>query len=122
MPIDIAREPTGNSELALQQNRGEASYLKMGTEQLGPRRATKYQARNANETEPATASFIWVDDELGMPIRSETSHSNAAGSVRVIMELSDIALEIEQSLFDLPRDYQKVEYARLQDDLAKTPQ
>jgi hypothetical protein len=40
-----------------------------------------------------------------MPIRSETKAGNGS---RLLMEVSDIVLEVDENVFRLPSDYEKV--------------
>jgi hypothetical protein len=42
-----------------------------------------------------------------MPIKSETT---SPGGAKYSMELRDIKQEVDAHLFELPKDYQKVEY------------
>lgn len=87
-----------------------ARYERLGTEEVLGRATTKYRvtARGA-EGAPATEMLIWVDESLGMPIKSEsTTKSEAAGESKYTVEYRDIKLETDPSLFILPRDYRKV--------------
>ncbi|MEP6636728.1 MAG: hypothetical protein ABJB97_08370, partial [Acidobacteriota bacterium] len=91
-----------------------ASYRLLGTEILAGRTTTKYRVTSGMqpaEPEPGlnTETLIWIDETLGMPIRSETVHSDSSHSSKVVMELSDIQLDVDQSVFELPQDYQKVQ-------------
>jgi outer membrane lipoprotein-sorting protein len=51
---------------------------------------------------------MWIDETLKMPIKSETK---SADGTRVLMELSDISLEVDSDLFKVPKDYQKLAIA-----------
>jgi outer membrane lipoprotein-sorting protein len=59
------------------------------------------EAANVSPSE----TLVWIDEALGMIIRSETKSSDGSHSR---MELSEIALEVDQSVFQLPADYQKL--------------
>jgi outer membrane lipoprotein-sorting protein len=48
-----------------------------------------------------------IDEALGMPIRAETKSSDGT---RVTMELSEIELNIDRHLFEIPNDFQKVSF------------
>lgn len=89
-----------------------ANYEKLGTEELNGRTVTKYRVTTTGKGEGrglATETIVWVDESLGMPIKSETTSTGeqARGS-KVTMELRDIKQEVDQSLFELPKDYKKV--------------
>ena len=84
------------------------TYQKIGPETVNGRTTLKYRAVvnsftgtnvSANET------LIWVDEELQMPIKSETKSGDGK---RVTMVLSDISLDVERALFVVPKDYQEI--------------
>ncbi|MBV9209082.1 MAG: hypothetical protein JOZ52_00560, partial [Acidobacteria bacterium] len=87
-----------------------AKYEKLGTEQVNGRTTTKYRvttARAAGQDTAPSETIIWVDESLGMPIKSE---STSQDSSKYSMELRDIKQEVDASQFELPKDYQKVTY------------
>jgi len=92
---------------------GNTSYQKMGAESVAGRNANKYRIV-VNTPPPANVSqsetLMWVDEALQMPIRSETKSSDGT---RVTMEVSDIKLEVEKSLFRVPEGYQKLTFTEL---------
>ena len=61
------------------------------------------------ETNRQSETLIWIDETLGMPVRSETT-DGSEGSVKAIMEFNDISLSIDQHLFEIPHDYRKVSF------------
>ena len=85
----------------------KVKYQKMGTEVIGNRNLTKYKVVNtsADGTVTNSETVIWVDESLGMPVRSESSSNDKS---RTTMELTDVSLEVEKKVFDLPSDYQRV--------------
>jgi hypothetical protein len=90
-----------------------ASYETLGAETVNGRATTKYKVTTTAKGEEArgvkTETIIWVDESLGMPIKSETtSTGDAARGSKVSMELRDIKQEVDPSLFELPKDYKKV--------------
>jgi hypothetical protein len=102
----------------LNEARPEAHYEKLGIETVNGRVTTKYRVtlrgKAGAEKEVTTESLVWVDESLGMPIKSEmTSTSNTASGItsgdRVTMELRDISETVDPGLFELPPDYKKVE-------------
>lgn len=93
----------------------------VGEEQMNGRTVTKYRYGGTANTQSqagqvATESFLIVDKETGLPLRSETvSQSQSGGNVqgfkgmRVITEMSDIKTTIDPAMFAPPTDFQKVE-------------
>jgi len=84
------------------------SYEKLGPESVLGRNATKYRAVvNGSPAENVSGSetLIWIDESLGMPIRSETKSNDGS---RTIIELTDIVLDVDKSLFQIPAGYEKV--------------
>jgi outer membrane lipoprotein-sorting protein len=89
---------------------GKTSYQTVGPEVIAGRKANKYRvvvnsggAGNVSLSE----TLIWIDESLNMPIKSET---RSAGGARVTMELSDVALKVNERLFQVPGDYRKIAF------------
>jgi outer membrane lipoprotein-sorting protein len=96
------------------------SYRKLGTETIGGRNATKYRVVvNSSSAENVSQSetLIWIDEGLGMPIRSETTSPDGT---RITMELSDIVLDADRQLFQVPNDYEKIAFSKLRTMLTTT--
>lgn len=122
---DLAEEKTiitdeldVSPERLLHEDSGSTSYQKMGTEVIGDRNTNKYRivvnssaAANVSQSE----TLMWIDEALQMPVRSETKSSDGT---RVTMEVSDIKLEADRSLFSVPEDYQKLTFSDLRKRLA----
>jgi hypothetical protein len=89
-----------------------ANYEKLGTEVVNGRTTTKYRVTTKGKGEAsgmATETIVWVDETLGMPIKSETtSMGERASGSKVTMEMRDIKQEVDESLFEMPKDYKKV--------------
>lgn len=102
----------------LNQTRPNAKYEKLGQEEVGGRMATKYRVTSqetvnagASPNEKITTdSLIWIDESLGMPVRSETTTiGEDGGKVKIIMEVKEIKLETPSaSLFEIPKGFKKV--------------
>lgn len=87
------------------------TYQTLGTEVVGGRTMTKYRvttAKVSSEANERRETLIWVDEALGMPVRSETTSGVEGSSAKTIMELKDVRLEVDQHLFEIPEDYKKV--------------
>jgi hypothetical protein len=93
----------------------------VGDEDLNGRSVTKYRyAANANTNTQAgnisTESYLIVDKETGLPVRSETvSQSTSGGSVhgykgvRLVTEMTDIKTAVDADAFEVPTDFKKIE-------------
>ena len=109
---DLPDESGVSTDLLLQAEPAAAKYEKLGTEIVEGRTTTKYRVIIPKRTDATAVSgetLIWVDEALGMPVRSETMSSAGAQTSNVTMELKDIKLEVDEQLFALPVDYRKVE-------------
>ena len=98
-------------ERLLHAESGTSSYQQLGTEVISGRKANKYlvvvnaaDAANVSSSE----TLIWIDEALGMPIKSETKSSDGSRST---MELSELSLDVDKNLFQVPADYKKVTFA-----------
>lgn len=90
-----------------------SSYQKLGTESISGRNTEKYRVvvNGANAGNVSSSeTLIWIDDALHMPIRSDTKSSDGSRST---MELSEISLEVDKNLFQIPADYKKITRAEL---------
>lgn len=102
----LERSPEG----LLHAETGRSSYQTLGKEAIGGRNADKYRVVvNAPSVGNVSVSetLIWIDEALKMPVKSETKSSDGTS---VLMELSDISLEVDNVLFQIPKDYQKVTF------------
>jgi hypothetical protein len=108
--------PDFSADKLVNASRVGARYEKLGTEDVAGRATTKYRVTSGGAQGAASVeTIIWVDESLGMPIKSEsTSRSQATGESRYTVEYRDIKLEAEPSLFSLPKDYRKVSQQDIQ--------
>jgi hypothetical protein len=97
-------------------SRTGARYEKLGTEDVNGRTTTKYRVTTKSAQSGETIeTLIWIDESLGMPIKSEsTTKSEATGESKYAVEYRDIKLEADASLFVLPKDYKKVSQEEIQ--------
>ena len=88
------------------------SYQKLGNEVIAGRNTNKYRIV-VNSSAPANVSqsetLMWIDEALQMPIKSETK----SNGTHVTMEVSEIKLDVNKSLFVIPQDYKKVTFTEL---------
>lgn len=106
--------PDFSPDKLLNETRPESRYEKLGSENLLGRTTTKYRVIIRGKTGAAkvmtTESVVWVDESLGMPIKTETTSTGEAGSwAKITMELRDIKETVDAQVFELPPDYRKVE-------------
>lgn len=108
-----------SAEWLLHTGNGTTSYQKIGVEAVGGRQAEKYRiVVNGSGTGSVNSSetLLWIDEALQMPIRSESISTTGS---RITTELTDIAVEVDNRVFQIPDDYQKVTIAELSKRLAK---
>lgn len=112
--------PELSPERLLHADDSTTSYQKLGPEIIAGRKTNKYRiVVNASPSENVTLSetMIWIDEDLHMPIRSETKSTDGT---RVTMELSDLTLDVDGRIFQIPDDYEKVTFTELRKRLRKT--
>lgn len=83
-------------------------YQQLATETVNGRTAQKYRVvvnNSAATNVSASETLIWIDEALHMPIRSETTSGDGK---RVTMELTDITLDVDKSVFQIPEGYEKI--------------
>lgn len=93
---------------------------RVGEEKFGDRDAVKYQYDAVTDTKTKagsveTKSFIYIDKETGLPLRSETNAVATGGSyqgvqgLRIVTEMNNIKTDVDATLFAEPTDFAKVE-------------
>jgi len=89
-------------------------YENLGTETIGGRTAIKYRFAGATDThtKAGTAqadSIVFVDQQTGLPLRSEieTTTSSGAGA-RIVTSTDDLQLNADNSMFEIPTGMKKV--------------
>ena len=92
----------------------------VGEDQFNSRPVLKYRYGATTNTQTKagqvnTESFLLVDKETGLPVRSETLSESQGGNVqgvkaiRIVTEMTDIKNDVPTELFAEPTDYKKVE-------------
>jgi outer membrane lipoprotein-sorting protein len=92
-------------------------YQKLGSETLGGKNLQKYRVivnNSAGENVSAGETLLWFDDKLQMPVRTESRSPNGT---RTITELANVALDVDKTLFQIPKDYEKIEFSKLRERL-----
>jgi len=114
--IDAETEETSPDRL-LHLEPISTSYQSMGTEVIAGRNARKYRVTvnsSASENVTQNETFIWIDETLNMPVKSETK---SADGTRTTMELSDVAVDPDFGLFEVPAGYEKIPFNELRKQL-----
>lgn len=84
------------------------SYQQIGTETVNGRTAQKYRVvvnSSTGTNVTVNETLIWIDEALHMPIKSETTSGDGK---RVTMELTEIGLNVDRSVFQIPEGYEKI--------------
>jgi outer membrane lipoprotein-sorting protein len=93
------------------------TYEALGGEIIAGRSTSKYRIivnNSATENVSLNETLMWIDDALKMPIKSETKSPDG---IRIVMELSGIALDPDKQLFQIPAGYEKIAFSTLQKQL-----
>jgi hypothetical protein len=108
-------------EQIVQQVKAIPGVKLVGEETANGRTVVKYAYSGAANTQTAagtvaTESYVLVDKETNLPVRSETvSQSQSGGNVqgvsgvRVVTEMTDIKTAPDASIFTLPSEFQKID-------------
>jgi hypothetical protein len=87
---------------------GSRQYEKLGLEPVNGRTAIKYRLTAAGDTSMQIDGVIFVDQETGLPLRSELNTAATATKSRVIVEVRDVQLNPNPTQFDVPAGMKKV--------------
>jgi hypothetical protein len=108
-------------EQIVQQVKAIPGVKLVGEETSNGRTVVKYAYSGAANTQTqagtvATESYVLVDKETGLPVRSETVSQSQSGAnvqgvngVRVVTEMTDIKTNPDANIFMLPSDFQKID-------------
>jgi len=108
-------------EHIVNQVKNQPGVTPAGEETINGRQVVKYTYQTATNTQTqagtvATESYLLVDKETGLPLRSETvSQSQSGGNVqgvnalRIVTEMTDIRTDPDPARFTLPTDFQRIE-------------
>lgn len=93
------------------------TFQPLGTETVGGRNAAKFRVvvnNSVTDNVNSSETLIWIDAALNMPIKSEMRSSEG---VLIVTELSDITLQPDKQLFQIPAGYEKIGFGALQKQL-----
>jgi hypothetical protein len=105
-------------ERLLHETPDTARYEKLGPETITQRTTTRYRVTSINA---ASVTLIWIDDALGIPVRSETISPGSDHGTKVTVELQDLKQTVDPRVFELPGDYRKVDYRQLVGEMTQSP-
>jgi hypothetical protein len=98
----------------VQRLKERTQFEQMGTETINGRTAVKYRLRGAADTRTKVGtaqadSIVFVDQETGLPLRSEieTTSSSGAGA-RITTAADNIQFTTDPTLFQVPTTMKKV--------------
>jgi hypothetical protein len=96
---------------------------KVGDEQYGGRSSVKYRCAGAAKTgtqagDVKAESFVYVDKDTGLPLRSETLISSqapvaGASAAKIVTELSNIQTTVAPDTFEVPAGLSKIDPAQV---------
>ena len=89
----------------------EAIYEDLGIEQRQGKNVRKFrvtESGTSNGTATSVKTFVWIDEELGIPVRTESETSDEGVTRKFVNELRDISFKVEARKFEVPRDYLRI--------------
>ena len=104
---------------ALERLKERTQYERLGTETVNGRAAVKYRFTGAADThtKAGTAqadSIVYVDEETGLPLRSEIDAASSSGAgMRIVTATDSLQLNPDTALFEVPTQMKKVTSAEL---------
>ena len=104
---------------AIERLKERAQYESMGTETMNGRTAIKYRFRGAADTRTKAGtveadSLIYVDQETGLPLRSEIETATTSGAgARIVTDTKTLDLNPDPSLFEIPAGMKQVSSTEL---------
>lgn len=95
-----------------------ASFVRVGNEEVAGRQTTKYQLDfgTVKESETVrTQTFVWADENLGLPIKTEVIalENDQPTGAKNIIELREIKTEVDPQLFEVPLGSRKITFQEI---------
>jgi hypothetical protein len=104
---------------AIQRLKEKAQYEQLGVETVNGRSAVKYRFKGSTDTHTKVGtaqadSIVYIDQETGLPLRSEidTTSSSGAGA-RIVTVADSLQFTPDATLFEVPTSMKKVTSAEL---------
>jgi hypothetical protein len=104
---------------AIKRLKERAQYENLGTELVNGRTAVKYRFKGAADTHTKAGtvqadSLVYVDQETGLPLRSEIETASTSGAgARIVTETGSLELSPDPSLFEIPTGMKQVSSSEL---------
>ncbi|MEP6708230.1 MAG: hypothetical protein ABJC05_11960 [Pyrinomonadaceae bacterium] len=114
--------PEFSPDRLLNQSLSESRYEVVGSEVVNGRATTRFRVTSTNVGEPnslKSETLIWVDQSLGLPIRSETTIAEEGSRVKFTTQLQNITENVDSKLFELPVEFRKVSYGEFERQLRR---
>ena len=128
--FDVGRSLTPGQLVAYIQR--QQGVERVGEETLNNRPAIKYRAAGRAQTGTQAGAtqgeaFIYVDKELGLPLRIEgygTSTGNVQGvsGGNLVAEMRDLKTDVDPSLFELPQGFERITPEQVRQQMAQMTQ
>lgn len=107
--LDLQLSSTFGPGAVAGQLKSRAQFEQLGLEPVNGRTALKYRVTGAGEAAARADGVIFVDQETGLPLRSEINIALPAGAKsRMIVEARDVQLNPDRTQFDVPAGMKKV--------------
>ena len=116
-PDTVEQESETSPDRLLHTELVTPGYQKLGAETIGGRNLQKYRVvvnSSAGANVSVGETLLWFDEALHMPVRTEMSSPTGT---RVTTELADIVLNVDPKLFEIPKDFQKIDFSKLRERL-----
>jgi outer membrane lipoprotein-sorting protein len=114
----VSTPPDEASEPILRESGSETLYRQLGSEDINGRRLQRYQIvvnTSPGQNVTTTETTVWVDEELGMPIKQEIRSGNG----KTVIELTEVSRNVDKKLFQIPGNYRKVSREELEQALSR---
>jgi len=116
-PDTVEQESETSPDRLLHTELVTPGYQKLGAETIGGRSLQKYRVvvnSPAGANVSVGETLLWFDEALHMPVRTEMSSPNGT---RVTTELADVVLDVDPKLFQIPKEFQKIDFSKLRERL-----
>ncbi|HWN97766.1 MAG TPA: hypothetical protein VNS63_00690 [Blastocatellia bacterium] len=108
---------------ALERLKERTQYESLGTETVNGRTAVKYRFKGAADTHTKVGtaqadSVVYVDQETGLPLRTEIETTSSSGTgVRIVTVTDGLQLNPDTTLFEVPTQMKKVTSTELKEQV-----
>ena len=112
-PDTVEQESETSPDRLLHTELVTPGYQKLGAEMIAGRSLQKYRVlvnSSAGANVSVGETLLWFDEALHMPVKTEISSPDGT---RVTTEMSDVVLSVDKHLFEIPKDYRKIDFIEL---------